>query len=245
VVSAQVAALTDGLLKAMLLARLKVMALVLLLIGGAVMGGALAHRSIADTRADPPSAAAEPLPTLPLEASPETEKEAGPSRGPRRGETILAGTLQGVDVGRNTITVAISNRQTGKAEKTLELAGAVEVLRDGKPARFGDLKPGGRITVKVSLDQKTALRISETGKTMAAPLKAVDPANRTITITVSGGRDPTQKDVTHSLAKDGKVTLEGKEAQLADLKPGSTVQLTFSVDDEKTLVHIQYASQNR
>lgn len=177
-------------------------------------------------------------------------REAQQARGQPKGETTLGGTLQGVDVAKNTVTVATSNRATGKVDKTFEMAKDVVVLRDGKPAKVGDLKQGSRIAVKLSPDQKTVVSISETGKTMAAPLKSVDPENNSITLTVtSGGRGaPEKKDVTHELAKDGKVTLEGKEVQLAelqDVRPGSSIQLTFSVDDEKKLVHIQYTPSRR
>ncbi|MCI0359350.1 MAG: hypothetical protein L0211_12800 [Planctomycetaceae bacterium] len=181
------------------------------------------------------------------------DREAQPrrGRGQSKGEATLAGTLQGVDVAKNTVTVTTSNRATGKVDKSLEMAQEIVVLRDGKPAKLSELKPGGRIAVKLSQDQKTAVSISETGKTIAAPLKSVDPDKNSITLTVTaGGRNaPAEKqDVTHELAKDGKVTLEEKEVQLAELKdvrPGSTIQLTFSVDDEKKLVHIHYAPGRR
>ncbi len=250
VVSAQVATLTEGVLKAMLMTKLKVTAMVLLVIGGAVMGGgALVHPSLADTSADRPAVAAE-QPRLPQAEEPQesADREAQPPKEQPKKEATVGGTLQGVDAAKNTVTVTTSNRATGKVDKTFEMAKDVVVLRDGKPAKVSDLKKGGSITVKLSPDQKTAVSISETGKTMAAPLKSVDPQKNTITLTVSQGRDPVKKDVTHELAKDGKVTLEGKEVKLADLKdvrPGSTIQLTFSVDDEKKLVHIQYAPARR
>lgn len=172
-------------------------------------------------------------------------------RGQPKGEATLGGTLQSVDNTQNTVTVTTSNRATGKVDKTVEMAKDIVVLRDGKPAKVSDLKPGGRITVKLSPDQKTAVSISETGKTMGAPLKSVDPEKNRITLTVTtGGRGapPEKKDVTHELAKDGKVMLEGKDVQLAELKdvrPGSMIQLTFSVDDERKLVHIEYAPARR
>jgi RNA polymerase sigma factor (sigma-70 family) len=249
VVSAHVATLTESVVKALLLTKLKATAVALLVISGVALGGgALVQGSLADTEADRPVMAVEQLGTPPLEGSPEAEEEAQPPRGQPKGEASLGGTLQGVDTAKNTVTVTISNRQTGKADKTLALAKDIVVLRDGKPAKLSDLKPGGRITVRLSPDEKTAVSISETGRTMAGPLKSVDPVNNAITLTVSGGRDPVKKDVTFELAKDGRVTLGGKEARLADLKdlkPGSTVQLAFSVDDEKKLVHIQYSARNR
>jgi RNA polymerase sigma factor (sigma-70 family) len=248
VISAQVAALTEGVLKAMLMSKLKVTGVVLLVIGGMVIGGAaLLPRSLAATGADQPALGAEQPPA----AQPEARAQVREPKDQPRGGSSVAGTLLAVDANKHTITVSTFNRQTGKKDMTYELVKDIEVLRDGKPAKLGELKQGNRITVRVNPDQKTAVSICETGKTLAAPLKSVDAEKNTITVTVTMGKRgdvPEKKDVTYELAKDGTVTLAGKEAKLADLKdyrPGSTVQLTFSVDDEKKLVHIDYASRNR
>ena len=244
VASASVAAITEGVLKAMLMTKLKIMAVVLLVIGGAVMGGSTL---VPPSLADRPAVAAE----RPIAADEKArEPKEQPKEQPKK-EAALRGTLQGLDAAKNTVTVATSNRATGKVEKTYELAKDIVVLRDGKPAKVSDLKQGGLIAFKLSPDQKTAVSISETGKTLAGPLKSVDAEKNSITLTITtAGRNvpPEKKDVTHELAKDGKVTLEGKEVKLADLKdvrPGSNIQLTFSVDDEKKLVHIQYAASRR
>ncbi len=252
VVSAQVATLTEGVMKAMVMTKFKVTATVLLVIGGVVMGGgALVHPGFADTRADRPAVTAE-QPGAPQEAERQesADREGQPPREQPKGEAALRGTLQGVDAAKNTVTITTNNRQTGKTEKTYALAKDVVVLRDGKEAKLKDLKQGNRVTAKLAADEKTVVSISETGKTLSAPLKSVDPEKNSITLTVTtGGRGaPEKKDVTHELAKDGKVMLEGKEAKLADLKdvrPGSSIQLTFSVDDEKKLVHIQYYAASR
>src|SRR5262249_23127664 len=153
-------------------------------------------------------------------------------------------TLQGVDTAKNTVTISTFNRATGKVEKTFEMAKDLVVLRDGKPAKLSDLKYGVSVSVKLSEDQKSAVSISENGKTVGAPLKAIDAEASTITVTITEmkrGQPGEKKDVTHNLAKDGKVLLEGKEVKLADLKdvrPGSMIQLTFSVVDEKNLIQI-------
>jgi RNA polymerase sigma factor (sigma-70 family) len=254
VISAQVAVLTEGVLKAMLMTKLKMTAAVLLMVGGVVMGGgALVERSLADTRADRPAVAKEqPRPRQAEGRQEMADDEVQPPREQAKGEATFPGALQSVDAAKNTITVkgGTNIRQTGPMEKTFELAKDLVILRDGKPAKLSDLKQGGRVTVKLAEDGKTAVSISETGKTMMALWKSADPANNTITVTVTtGGRGGVEKkDVTHELAKDGKVMLEGKEVKLADLKDvklGSTLQLTFSVDDEKKLVRIQYSTRNR
>lgn len=50
------------------------------------------------------------------------------------------------------------------------------------------------------------------------------------------------------LAPECKVTLDGKDATLADsqtIEAGASVQLTFSVDDDKKLAHIQHGVRIR
>ncbi len=252
-ISVKVAALTEGVLKAMLMTKLKVTAAFLVVVGAAVMGGgALVHPGFADTSADRPVVATDqPRASQAEERQEAADDEAQQARQQPKGEPTVGGTLQGVDAAKNTVTVTTSNRATGKMDKTFEMAKDVVVLRDGKAAKVSALKQGGRVSVKLSPDQKTAVSISETGKTQAGPLKSVDAEKSSITLTVTTGArgvPAEKKDVTYELAKDGKVILEGKEAKLADLKdvrPGSNIQLTFSVDDEKKLVHIQYAASRR
>lgn len=249
VVSVQVAALTESVMKAMLLAKLKATAAVLFVIGVVTLGGgALAHRPPADTRVAPPAVAAD-IPVTPLVADQEpVREEAQAPRERRQQGPPITGTLQSVDAEKKTVTLRISNRQTGSVVKTLAVAADTVILRDGNPGRLSDLKPGGRLTVKSSPDQQTAVSISETGRTIVGQLKSVDAVQNTVTITVSGGRDPVKKDVTYELVKDGKVTAGAREAEVVSLKDlisGSTVQLTFSVDDETKLIRIHHPTRNR
>jgi RNA polymerase sigma factor (sigma-70 family) len=239
VVSAQVAALTEGVLKAMLLTKLKVTALVLLVLGGLVLGsGALVSPSLAETAADQPALADE-LPRTPRAKNNRDTadvKPREPAEQPRRG-TSETGMVQSVDAAKNSVTVTVFNRQTGKTEKTYELAKDCVILRDGKPVKLGDLKTGGRVTLQLSADQKSIARISEEGAFLSAPLKSVDAEKRTITVTVEGRQG--KQDKTFQVAKDARVMLEGKEAKLTDLKAGTQLHLTASVDDANTIVQIQ------
>lgn len=186
----------------------------------------------------------------PLAAQRPAKKEAPKADPAPKVQTSFGGTLIGIDADKHAITIGTSNRATGKVEKAYELAKDVAVLRDGKAAKVSDLKNGVSISVKLSADAKSVVSVSENGKSVSAPLKAIDVAKNSITLTVTtGGRGtPEKKDVTHQLAKEGKVTLEGKEVRLADLKdvrPGSTVRLIFSVDDATKLLHIDYSPGRR
>jgi RNA polymerase sigma factor (sigma-70 family) len=232
--------------KAMFLSKLKATAMVLLVLGAAVMGSVAlvgpprrhSGRATGSHRGQPRDAAGRRQ-NPPAEKPGEAEQQARPHRDGR------AGTRGCRQEHHHRHRDQSSDGQDGQDVRHGQ---DIPVLRDGKEARLKDLKQGGRVTIRLAADEKTAVSISETGKTILATLKSVDPAKNTVTITVSGGRDPTRKDVVHTLEKDGKVTLAGKEAKFEDLKnvkPGSTVQLTFSADDEKKLVSIQYTARNR
>lgn len=43
----------------------------------------------------------------------------------------------------------------------------------------------------------------------------------------------------HTLAKDAKVTCDGKASKLADLKPGATVRVTTCKDDDKSATCVE------
>ena len=74
--------------------------------------------------------------------------QAQEARGQAKGEPTVGGSFQGIDSAKNTITVTTSNRATGKVDKTYELSKELVVLRDGKPAKAGDLKKGSSVSVK-------------------------------------------------------------------------------------------------
>lgn len=242
-VSVKVAALTDGVLKALSMGKIKATVVMLAMIGliAVVSGGAISPRPLArpssgrlETAAGKPTA----IPAAEQEPPPAIAQATG---SPRKEGAIFPGTLERVNVEENTVTVkgGTNIRRTGPTEKIFRLAGDVVILRDDKEAGLGDLKPGNRVSVKMSADETTALSISETGKTTPARLKSVDPANGTLTITTENARTGEKKDVTHQVAKDVKVSLRGgKRAGLADLAGGAQVMLTSSADNDRLIVRI-------
>ncbi len=245
VISAKVTALTEGVMKGMLITKLKVTAVFCVAVGVLAIGsGTLVHHSLAGA---PPSesgdhggrpvAAAEPEALLIADEEPADEDAAATRREQPKDETTVGGTLQSVDTAKNTVTIKINNRRTGPMAKTFELAKDIAVLRDGKAAKLSDLKPGGHVALKLSADQKTVVGISVVGSTVQAPLKAVDAAKNTITITTETRQGKVDK--TFPVAKDAKVTVDGKEAKLSDLKAGATVVLTLSAEDGNTVIQVR------
>jgi hypothetical protein len=137
------------------------------------------------------------------------------------------------------VTISIFKRGEGATSTTFDLAKDARIQRDGKDAKLADLKTGSQATLTLSKDQKTVVALSVTSPAIAAPLKSVDAAKNTITVTV--GTRAGKEDKTYQVSKDARITVDGKAAQLADLKVGTT--LTFSVDEANTVIQVRTAAR--
>ncbi len=234
-VSAKVAALTEGVLKAMFLTKLKMAAALVLVIGLLAVGsGLLGHRALAGTAADPAEAALDKPPTPTNLAALQRPKKEQPRDG-----TLVTGPLEAVDAVKRTVTISIFSRKEGESTgKTFAVAKDAKIQKDFAPAKLADLKPGGRVTLKLSADKTAVVSISLVGRTVSGEF--FDAGKKTITVTVEA-RGGVKEKRTFPIAKDAKVTVAGKAATLGDLKEGTRVMLTFSADDEN-IIQIQTAA---
>jgi small nuclear ribonucleoprotein (snRNP)-like protein len=223
-ISAQVAALTEGVLKAMLLTKLKIATVVMLTVSLLGTGaGYLTHQALAEK----PVAKGKP-----------TKEDPG------KGPTELSGVLKAVDASKRTITLHPSK---GHLEGgTFDLAASPKVfLDDGTGDKLGfqegklaDLTDGVHVTLRFQ-DEKV-VRIWVEGPTLQGILKSVDPANNTITATLSMAKSQPLEDKTFAVARnaglsidDGKVKDKSKPSKgpsLADLPLNAVVFLRLSAD---------------
>jgi hypothetical protein len=170
----------------------------------------------------------------------------GPSAGqerkkaaPAKDGATVRGTLAGVDAGKNTVTITTRtfDRKSGEGtetNKTFTLAKDAKVVQDEAAARLADLKLG--FTAVVKLDGTTVVSVSVEGGTSQAEFRSANAERNTIT--VIAGRDFARR-VVH-LLKDTKVLgADGKAIRVQDLKAGTKIQVTRSVEDENTAVRIQ------
>jgi hypothetical protein len=161
------------------------------------------------------------------------------NRGEAQDKKIVKGTLASVDADKNTVTVTIHsfNRATQEAtdtDKTFPLAKDANILQDGTSTKLADLRKGHPVSVK--LDGASAASISVDGGTSQGEFLAANLERNTIT--VIAGRNLT-KQVYH-LLKTTKVTgADGKVMLAKDLKPGTKLFLTRSVEDDHTAIRIQ------
>ena len=243
IVSAPVAALTEGVLKAMLLHKIKFVAAVLLTLGILGTGaGVLTHRVLADK------------PGAPAEA--EKPKEPGKAKPgePSKDETTeVSAVLQSVDAAASTVTVGSKafGPQTFTVSKDAKI-----LLHDGtagklafKEGKLDDLKAGFGVTLKLSGDGKSVVGIWVDGPTIRGTLKAVDATKRTVTVAITPIKNVVGQDQTYDVAREAKIViLDGKavekgqpagpEKTLADLPVGSVVTLKLSAV-EKAVGSIQ------
>jgi RNA polymerase sigma factor (sigma-70 family) len=254
VVAAPVAALTEGVVKAMFLTKLKMTLGALMLAGSVTVGGAvLADRPApangekapaADRRAPakpadpnaPPAADGNrrPAPADNANRRPENAREGNR----RPGSEGTAGTLKSVDAEKNAIVVTTNTaRGAQPSEHAFTVAKDAKIVQDHKDAKLGDLKTGARIMVRVGRDGNSVAVINVTGGVIAGSLKSVDASAGSITVTMAG-RD--SEDKTFKVSKEAKVVIgRDQEGKLGDLKAGSPVALTASAADAGTVIEIR------
>jgi RNA polymerase sigma factor (sigma-70 family) len=134
------------------------------------------------------------------------------------------GIVKAVDAAQRTITVDTT---------TYPIAQDAHVGIDHKPGKLEDLPPGANVCLNLQVDQKTVLRVSATGSNDFGQVKAVDAANRTITVT---GGPP--NDRVYSVPPDAPIQIDGKAGKLADIPVGAGLHALSLRVDQKTVSSI-------
>jgi hypothetical protein len=153
--------------------------------------------------------------------------------------SIVKGTLASVDAEKNTITVTLHsfNRATQErtdTDKTIPLAKDAQVQQDAVAAKLADLKKGYPVTIRLAGDNAASVSV-DGGTAQGEFLSANLDRN---TVTVIAGRDKGKR-VFHLLKTTTVTGADGKEILVKDLKPGTRLLLTRSVEDDHTAVRIQ------
>jgi RNA polymerase sigma factor (sigma-70 family) len=152
VLSVKAVALTEGVLKAMLLSKLKIATAVLVTV---VVLGAGAAALTQQVPADQP-----------VKEKKEDDKQT----------TTVTGVVKAVDVENNALTVAHKEGET-----TFPVAKDAVIVIDGKRGALAGLFVEARVNLTVSADQKTARRIDAEGPQLDGSVKEVDAEKGTIT----------------------------------------------------------------
>ena len=150
---------------------------------------------------------------------------------PRR-DADVSGRLRKYDAEKKTILVVSGEGEEGTRQTTLLVDPHVQVLIDEKPGKLADIPENQTVRVYVNQDRTTALSVQASGPAQRRVIASVDADKRTLSYKREAGAE------TLAVASDVKVTIDGKDAKLADVKPGSQAILWMSID-QKTVRIIQ------
>jgi RNA polymerase sigma factor (sigma-70 family) len=224
-VSARVVSLTEGVLQAMLVTKLKLVTATVLL-AAAVLGlgtAVFTHHALADK---------------PQKAAAKDKTPDGPT---------IHGTVRAVDPDKHTLTVT-TQPSPGKKEtidKTFDLPADVKVLlqsglvKEEKAGGLADVTPGTPVVLDLSADQKAVRAVHVHGRSLSGVVKAVDAGTKSLTVMFKGSDGAQEKTVTlldgaRVWLDDGLVKNGAKEGQLTDLSEGTPVVVHLSaVEKEK------------
>jgi RNA polymerase sigma factor (sigma-70 family) len=249
-VSAPVAALTAGVLKAMLLTRLKTATAVAMVLVLAGLGAVL-----------PPLAAQAQRQAPAVEAA---RKEGSPgSAGLRRCLEGQEWILSQVNAAKRTLDIRYAppdmpgvevipagpggklptNRlwMSGLALEGLAVAKAGQVLIDGEEGRLGDLKAGMRLRLSLTKDRLAIARILATTRVPSRlfyRLDAVDAEQGTITVTAGDmtfDLPVAQGAAIYEEFADFKSKPEVRHLKLTDLKAGVHLLLHLAVESDRVV----------
>lgn len=175
-----------------------------------------------------------------LRLSPDQKKAAGVvAEGP-----TLFGAVKAIDAGKKTITLSTNGGRGGEGAEDKELALAADaaiLLDDGRGRRLSmreaalaDVPVGSVVSARLSADQKGVTWLRAEGPSLGAMLKGVDAAKGTVTVATRVARGDNPEEKTYTVAKGVRVTVDGKDGTLADLKPGdgTFVMLRMSLDQK-------------
>lgn len=158
---------------------------------------------------------------------------------------LVQGIVKAINPAKRSITLVGRPARGDDAgeDRTLAIAKeAVIIIDDGKGRRLSfkegklaDVPVGSSVMMKLAVDQGFVMLLKAEGPTLLGMLKAVDAEKGAITIAIPKGRDDADEK-TLTLAKDARVTLDGNEVKLADLKVGENgpfIQLRLTLDQQR------------
>lgn len=154
----------------------------------------------------------------------------------------VAGIVKEVIPAKRAITVHLGGGRGGEGgeDRTIAIAkDALILIDDGKGRRLSvkesklaDVPVGAMIVAKFAGDQGFVMTVKIEGPQLFGILKGVDAEKGAITIGIPKSREELEEK-TYPFAKDGRVSVDGKTASLADLKVGENgpfIQLRLSLD---------------
>ena len=224
VVSATVATLSSGVLKAMFLTKLKSITTILLVAGLCIGGaGVVTQPALADKPAQPAVG----------------DKAAKPVKPEKPTADEVNGPVKAVDAGKNTITLLVNVTKSSPGEdKTFDVTADAKIAVDGKLVKLADVTTKMVVTLTLKDAKVVAIRTAEKntgdkGGSVHGVLKSEDAVKNTITLTIPGAKNQSAEDKTFDVSADAKIVIDNsKVVKLADLPLGVQINLSMGKDQK-------------
>jgi len=152
--------------------------------------------------------------------------DARTARSVQAGGRWFWGTVKAVDAVNGTITYG-ENAQAGSEGKTFAVTKDTFISVDGKPGKLAGIPIGASAHLQLYADQQTCRSLTAEGRQINGSVKAVDAAQRTITV----------NDATYAVAPDAHISIDHKTDKLENLPAGAKVGVNLQVD-QKTVLRI-------
>ena len=239
IVSGQVAALSEGMVKAMFIAKVNIAASVLLLALCGFGTTVILH----EVTTAAPQAKEDPVKEAPARQPAKAAEEATNQSAEDGGLHQLVQNwkwrVTAVDDAAKSIDLQLALVNEGSTIALhLTVAHDAEVVIDARKGTLADLRPGMQVTVHMAKDRATITRLEATGfGRWRLILKRIDIDKRSITVGMGGTGG---QEWTAPLATDAKIMMWGEQgkhdAQLSDLKAGISVQVELAREAGKIVV---------
>jgi RNA polymerase sigma factor (sigma-70 family) len=145
----------------------------------------------------------------------------------------LRSVVRKTDAPGGQLTIKTDGDKGFEFDVTLDVAKDARVELDGLPAGLDDVRDR-KVELEFGLDKKTVHGVSadaEPGE-LSATVKAVDPANKAVTLTVlvAGERSERKVDLSFPLADTCAFRIAGRDMKPADWKPEMPALCRFAAD---------------
>jgi CTP-dependent riboflavin kinase len=154
---------------------------------------------------------------------------------------VVENTHDGKVVSVTNVKIVMADKD-GK-EHSHALNSDSKICLDGKPTTYDTLKEGMSIRVTIKDDKGVAGRVealkSNKDFSVTQDGKVVSINDDKLIMTNKDG-----KEFTSTLARDGKLTIDGKVARFVDLKPGTRVRVTVLGDGKQLTNYVEAIINN-
>jgi RNA polymerase sigma factor (sigma-70 family) len=219
-------ALAEGVLKTMLLTKLKIAAALVVVLGvlGAGMAG-VTHSGPGDQPTPPQiTQVKEPAPAPAAKKERAAEAAPTPTKSPAAPiPSNVSGVVHAIDAVAHTVTV----RQRVE-DDTFDVAPDAKIEVDGKPGKLADIPKGASINLRQFTDAKTIGSIVAEGRWFWGIVKEIDPAAGTLTFGEKAQDGAAGK--TFVVPRNMSVSIDGKQGKMAAVPIGASVNLQLFVD---------------